>query len=126
MHNLPSCYRLARIAYKDVLQEARQANIQPDVWYIKWIKAYYDGAYHEIPEVAGTLAIQDFVQAVGMKMAPDWAQATQIDLICIERSDEEPQSVLEYAAKFNTYIQMQHSRRGAYATMDVSSTSRKY
>ena len=117
----------ARQFYKDTLQEAFQANTRPDTWYIKWLKAYHDGSHYKIPEIEGTMAIRDFLHAVGARMAPDWAQTIETDLIRIERRDDTPQSVLEYAAEFNAYMQTQsqHQRtKGAYATLNESSETR--
>ena len=115
-----------RLFYKETLREASQGNTRPDLWYIKWIKAYHEGSFYNIPEVQGTLAIREFIQAVGTRMAPDWAQTIETDLIRLERKDQEPQSVLEYAAEFNAFMQMrapQQTRKGAYATLDESSGS---
>ncbi|KAG6289695.1 hypothetical protein E4U46_002360 [Claviceps purpurea] len=67
--------------YKDILDEARWANTSPDKWIEKWNTTYQKAVRHDINEIKGANAIHDFIQAVGAKFEPTWAEAKKVKLV---------------------------------------------
>ncbi|KAG6114338.1 hypothetical protein E4U13_003389 [Claviceps humidiphila] len=67
--------------YKDILDEARWASTSPDKWMEKWNTIYQKALRHDINEIKGANAIHDFIQAVGTKFEPTWAEAKKVKLV---------------------------------------------
>ncbi|KAG6234006.1 hypothetical protein E4U26_007869 [Claviceps purpurea] len=51
--------------YKDLLQQAHMANVEPERWIADWNVIYQKGISQDILEVKGPNAIRDFLRAVG-------------------------------------------------------------
>ena len=49
--------------------------MNPAKWYLEWFKAYHRALTFNIPEVQGLLATRAFLDAVGVKLRPEWARA---------------------------------------------------
>ncbi|KAG6300568.1 hypothetical protein E4U09_006653 [Claviceps aff. purpurea] len=61
--------------YKELLNDARWANTNPDKWIENWNTVYQKAVRQDINEIKGANAIQDFIQAVGAQFEPTWAEA---------------------------------------------------
>lgn len=95
----------ARTRYLQALDSARQGSINPETWYRQWYDAYVRGKAEDIPEVTGQLAAQDFILAVGRRIAPDWA-TTQLDRIASREARGKPPITLdEYSKLFAVKLQ---------------------
>ncbi|KAG6240811.1 hypothetical protein E4U25_007407 [Claviceps purpurea] len=66
---------------KDLLEEARWASTSPDKCIEKWNTAYQKAVRHDINEIKGANTIHDFIQAVGAKFEPTWAEAKKVKLV---------------------------------------------
>jgi len=116
----------ARRNYTQVLEDAARANTKPEAWYLRWLKAYHDGILYDIPEAQGLQATQDFIRAIGTRMAPDWAHTITTQLVRLEVEDQEPKKLEQYAAEFMAYsasVPVQKTTRGAYTTIQQRSES---
>ncbi|KAG5932538.1 hypothetical protein E4U59_007439, partial [Claviceps monticola] len=67
--------------YKDLLQQARMANVEPERWIADWDVIYQKALYQDIPEVKGPNTIRDFLRAVGARFEPSWANGKLSKLI---------------------------------------------
>ncbi|KAG6029960.1 hypothetical protein E4U40_000200 [Claviceps sp. LM458 group G5] len=67
--------------YKDLLHQARMANVEPERWIADWNEIYQKASHQEIPEVQGPNAIRDFLRAVGARFEPAWANGKLSKLI---------------------------------------------
>ncbi|KAG6285122.1 hypothetical protein E4U46_006185 [Claviceps purpurea] len=70
--------------YKDLLEEARWASTSPDKWIEKWNTTFQKAVRHDTNEIKGANAIHDFIQAVGAKFEPTWAEARRRKVILRE------------------------------------------
>ncbi|KAG5935577.1 hypothetical protein E4U59_005531 [Claviceps monticola] len=61
--------------YKELLNDARWANTSPDKWIEKWNTVYQKAKFK------GSNAIQDFIQAVGARFEPTWAEAKKVKMV---------------------------------------------
>lgn len=71
--------------YRATLAKARTGGIDPLKWHAQWHRAFLRAQAYDLAEVNGVLAAKDFLNAVGQRMAPDWASRALQDLI---RDDE--------------------------------------
>lgn len=63
-----------RAEYRAHLGAARQGRAAPQDWYQKWSYLYMRAKSYELAEVDGELAVQDFLDALGHRIAPEWAR----------------------------------------------------
>lgn len=71
--------------YRATLAKARSGGIDPLKWHALWHRAFLRAQAYDLSDVNGVLAAKDFLNAVGQRMAPDWASRALQDLI---RDDE--------------------------------------
>ncbi|KAG6215054.1 hypothetical protein E4U34_005880, partial [Claviceps purpurea] len=64
-----------------LLEEARWASTNPDKCIEKWNTTYQKAVRHDINEIKGANTIHDFIQAVGAKFEPTWAEAKKVKLV---------------------------------------------
>ncbi|KAG6323086.1 hypothetical protein E4U44_002895 [Claviceps purpurea] len=67
--------------YKDLLQQAHMANVEPERWIADWNAIYQKGISQDILEVKGPNAIRDFLRAVGARFEPAWAHGKLAKLV---------------------------------------------
>ncbi|KAG5951445.1 hypothetical protein E4U58_001170 [Claviceps cyperi] len=67
--------------YKELLEEARWASTSPDKWIETWNTTYQKAVRHDINEIKSANAIHNFIQAVGSKFEPTWAEAKKVKLV---------------------------------------------
>lgn len=77
--------------YRATLAKARGGGIDPLKWHAQWHRAFLRAQAYDLGEVTGVLAAKDFLNAVGARMAPDWAARALGDLV---RDDELGRSTL--------------------------------
>jgi hypothetical protein len=63
-----------RAEYRQHLGAAKQGRVAPQDWYQKWSYLYMRAKSYELAEVDGPLAVQDFLDALSHKIAPEWAR----------------------------------------------------
>ena len=59
--------------YRAVLKQAESSGTNPTVWIDLWRTAYYRCKSLNIPDVEGWLGAQDFLDAIRVRMNPEWA-----------------------------------------------------
>lgn len=99
--------------YLASLQRAT-ATMNPEAWYQEWYRAYQRARAYEIPEIQGVLASRTFLEAVGKRLAPSWAEQSLIELITAEETGKPTRSVVEYGAIFAALVNQRMSREGRY------------
>jgi hypothetical protein len=105
--------------YRSVLQEAWSGETEPDQWYLKWNKAYLGAQVEKIPDIEGSLAIHDFLEAVGARYEPSWARAKRDSIIIREVEGTDNDRTLEtYAAMFMA-ISNRH-KKGRFRDVDAT------
>ncbi|RYP45235.1 hypothetical protein DL768_008398 [Monosporascus sp. mg162] len=62
-----------RIEYIAALNQATVGHLKPSQWYPRWYDAYVRARAHNIPEVQGRLAVQQFLIAISKRLDPTWA-----------------------------------------------------
>ena len=63
-----------RAEYRQHLGAAKQGRTAPQDWYQKWSYLYMRAKSYELAEVDGALAVQDFLDALSHRIAPEWAR----------------------------------------------------
>ncbi|KAF3027921.1 hypothetical protein E8E11_000005, partial [Didymella keratinophila] len=63
-----------RAEYRQHLGAAKQGRAAPQDWYQKWSYLYMRAKSYELAEVDGPLAVQDFLDALSHRIAPEWAR----------------------------------------------------
>ena len=63
-----------RSEYRAHLGAAKQGRVAPQDWYQKWSYLYMRAKSYELAEVDGELAVQDFLDALSHRIAPEWAR----------------------------------------------------
>lgn len=71
--------------YRATLKTARAGGKDPLKWHAQWHRAFLRAQAYDLADVDGVLAAKDFINAVGERMAPDWASRAMQDLV---RDDE--------------------------------------
>ena len=64
-----------REEYNRLLSRARHGGVNPKKWIDEWIEVYSRATAYGIPEVSGSLAVRNFLNAVRVRIAPDWASS---------------------------------------------------
>ncbi|KAG5958439.1 hypothetical protein E4U58_005367 [Claviceps cyperi] len=67
--------------YKELLHQARVANVEPERWIADWNIIYQKAISQDILKVKGPNAIRDFLRAVGARFEPAWANGKLAKLI---------------------------------------------
>ncbi|KAI8669967.1 hypothetical protein NCS56_00800300 [Fusarium sp. Ph1] len=108
--------------YEQVLKEAGKARQDPHAWIRDWNQAYAIARAHDIPEIIGVSGKQRFLQAVEVKLAPEWARWKQWQLI--EEPDKK-QTLLELAGILSAVITQNNPSvlSGVYATLPMATGS---
>jgi hypothetical protein len=87
---------IARKEYRDVLARARQGRVGQLTWYNSWRNALMNARIYKVAEVEGTMAITDFLEAVGTKLAPDWASRQLADVFTAQELGESVKTLDEF------------------------------
>ncbi|KAF4983045.1 hypothetical protein FZEAL_1445 [Fusarium zealandicum] len=97
--------------YQDILDEARIKTVDPKKWYIRWNKVLTRAEECNVPEVIGTLAISNFLDAVGSCFAPEWAAIEGCQLETAIHKDAEISSLWEYGRYFRLALEVRPFER---------------
>jgi hypothetical protein len=65
---------LVRQQYRLHLSKAQQGRLSPEKWFSEWQIIYEKAQAFNVTEVTGELAITDFLDAVSVKIAPEWSR----------------------------------------------------
>ncbi|RYP51107.1 hypothetical protein DL769_010864 [Monosporascus sp. CRB-8-3] len=110
-----------RLQYIAVLDLAKVGHLKPEEWYAKWHDAYVRARAHNIPEIQGRLAVQQFLLAIAQRMDPTWAQR-ELEELARAEALETPITPLEsYGKWYSTLIhqreQLEGRRNAIFATL---------
>jgi transposase InsO family protein len=72
---------LVRQQYRAHLEKARNGRITPDKWFNDWQVLYGKAQAFKVIEVEGQLAMTDFLDALSVRIAPEWARSMRQDII---------------------------------------------
>lgn len=106
-----------RREYQEMLNKARRGGVNPITWYSEWENAYLRARTYDIPDVSGTLAIEDFLQAVSAKMAPTWGRTEHAKLL---GEDTPSRSLEDYGLWFHRLAESDaqaQKGQGIFATL---------
>jgi hypothetical protein len=110
--------------YRSVIKQAHSGSVNPVKWHQDWFKAYNRALSMDIPEVKGPLASREFLNAIGIKMSPEWARKHYINLL---KNDELglPNSDLKTLGRWFSAIATSSStkKHGVFATLGSRSDS---
>jgi hypothetical protein len=110
----------ARKEYRAVLDRATTGRANPTTWMKEWRSVYRHGKALRIPELEGSIAIYDFLNAVSAKLAPDWATRALSDLITAEELGQPHQTLDEYGRIFtalNHENSLRHGQKGVVPSL---------
>jgi hypothetical protein len=72
---------LVRQQYRAHLKKARTGRINPERWFNEWQVIYGKAQAFQVTEIEGQLALTDFLDALSVRIAPDWARSMRQDII---------------------------------------------
>ncbi|KAF2970752.1 hypothetical protein GQX73_g2825 [Xylaria multiplex] len=112
----------AQYQYQEALSRARNGGIKPNVWFATWNQAYLNATALNLPEVNGVLATRNFLEAIRVRMAPDWARQQIASLTMDEQLGRPLVSLEQYARVFSTLVHEElsrgkHNGGGIFATL---------
>lgn len=70
-----------RMQYRNHLLQASRSDVEPSVWVREMIKQYHRAKVYNIPEISGFIGLNDFLNAVETRIAPEWARGKLYNLI---------------------------------------------
>ncbi len=100
-----------RERYRAALTKARKGSVKPSAWWAEWYTAYREALAQKIPEVEGTLAARDFLEAVQAKMAPQWAGLQLSQMLYDEVVDPSKCKTLDEISKWFKILVDQEENR---------------
>lgn len=108
-----------RREYRKALEAARHGNIAPEKWYLEWRKAYFRARAYGAPEIMPPMGAEDFLLAVGARMAPAWAQRELQALVGAAEIGEfdRIRSIEEYASIFAAIVRRSDASDNAFTTL---------
>ena len=110
-------FLLARRQYKALLEQARNGRVSPEKWYNDWLQAYSQATEHKIGEIIEPSATLDFLEAISVRMAPDWGKQTLNDATIAFELDKPINSLYEIARAFSVVSRAPITPSGAYTVM---------
>lgn len=66
---------LVRQQYRTHLDKARSGRMSPDQWFNKWQVIFGKAQAFKVTEVEGQLAVTNFLDAISVRLAPEWARS---------------------------------------------------
>ncbi|KAF1935985.1 hypothetical protein EJ02DRAFT_427926 [Clathrospora elynae] len=117
---------LVRAEYRASLDTARQATVDPMTWFHEWNMVYMKAKAYALPEILGVLGTMDWLDAVGQKLAPDWAQRQKQDIIGAQVLGADVVGLEKISRVFSAILSKQGTRAyssGVYATMGQSASN---
>ena len=120
-----------RIEYRAHLDKARNGRIGPDRWFNDWQMLYSRAQAYNIPEIQGTIALTDFLDAIMIKYAPEWARQMRAEAIRRTSLNEADLELDDVATVFNAMLAEQISvtakgrNHSIFSTPSFNGTSAK-
>src|SRR5450755_552012 len=69
-----SALTTAREEYRAILKQAELGSVNPARWYQDWHRAFLRARALRLADVEGTMATKDFLIAISLRIAPEWAR----------------------------------------------------
>jgi hypothetical protein len=115
--------------YRAVLKQAEASGTNPTVWIDLWRTAYYRCKSLGIPDVEGWLGAQDFLNAIHVRMNPEWASLQLSQLVQDQELGNESLTIEQLAAVFAAHtaenaLRKQFKGPQIFATLGPRSDSR--
>jgi hypothetical protein len=104
---------VARKEYREVHAGARQGRIGQVTWYNSWRNALINARLYKVAGMEGTMAITDFLEAVGAKLALDWASRQLADVFTAQELGEPVKSLDDFGRIFAALSHESFFTRGA-------------
>ena len=99
----------ARKEYRAVLKRASQGRINPNTWIKEWRNVYTTAKLYKIPDIEGTVAIIDFLDAVS-KLAPSWASKELADVVTADELGLPSKTLDQYGRVFMALLHENSNR----------------
>ncbi|KAE8840578.1 hypothetical protein PTNB85_03977 [Pyrenophora teres f. teres] len=109
-----STENLVRSQYRAHLQRAKQGRQNAEKWQQEWLHLFSKARAYKLSEVEGTLAIQDYLDAITPKLAPEWGRnmhQTIIQQSVLGQTSE--QLTLQQVARVFSALLQEHGLRSA-------------
>jgi len=111
-----------RIEYIAALNLATVGYLKPSQWYPKWHDAYVRARAHNIPEIQGRLAVQQFLIAISKRLDPEWATRELVELARAEAFGNPITPLEQYGRWYSTIVHQRQQLKlgeshGAYTTL---------
>ncbi|KAI1821096.1 hypothetical protein F4861DRAFT_486664 [Xylaria intraflava] len=90
--------------YRAILERAKEDNVKPTAWYYEWKRIYLKAQAIKLYDVEGHFATAQFLDAVGQRMAPDWARMQLFYLSALERFVEDHNTLDRCSRRFEIRI----------------------
>lgn len=101
-----------RVEYRSHLEKAKAGRMGADTWFNEWQLLYSRARAYGVPEIEGTIALTDFLDAITVKYAPEWARQMRIDVIKRASLNEPDLDLDDVATVFNAMLAEQTSLSG--------------
>src|SRR4051812_47502270 len=101
---------LVRTQYRAHLEKAKHGTMDPELWQREWNNLHMKAKAYKIPEVSGLLAVQDYLDALAHKVAPDWARSTHREILAKQARDEKIDTLKDVGKIFSLLLQEQRVR----------------
>jgi hypothetical protein len=98
---------LVRQQYRAHLEKARSGRMSPDKWFNEWQVLYGKAQAFRVPEIEGQLALIDFLDALSLRLAPEWARTMRQQITLQAALGKEEMSIDDLAKVFTFALQEQ-------------------
>lgn len=115
-----------RIDYQLHLAKARTGRMTPEKWFAEWEMLFVRAEAFGIPDVVGSLALTDFLDALAPKYAIDWAKMMRANMIADQALGREPITLQGLAQIFSSMLHediVQHQKGKNYSVFATPSLS---
>lgn len=101
-----------RETYNKTLMQAKLKGQSPERWLQDWEQAYLIGEAHQIPEVQGAIAVRAFLEAISLRIHPEWAKAKLDDFIIDEAMGQPTRSLQWHSRALRAVLNARTSSPG--------------
>lgn len=110
---------MVKTVYREILKVGKQGNVEAKHWYADWFNAYQAARIYNIPDIQEPLAAEDFLNALGEKLAPEWAIKQLEDFTEVEATGRTFKTLDDYGKVFSSLLE--RSRRLASRKLSITS-----
>lgn len=101
----------AENAYLEVLAKAKQRSVVPATWIKEWNVAYNTAKAHNLQVATGPGAVERFLEAVSVYIAPGWGTQELQAVIAQRATDEEIYTLEDYGKQLAALLQAESTRK---------------